>query len=241
MKNILPTLLLLCAGTLGAADLTGKWSGTIEIKDGQDSRRVTAFLILKQDGNKLTGSAGGSENVQHPIPNGTVNGNNVSFQVDDGETTYSVELKIDGEQLTGEVSHGDGPKMKMSLKRVQPASSPGYQALVKDAKSRIKEIDAQQLKALQSSSEKFTLIDVREDNEWVDGHATGATHIGKGIIEREIESKAPRKDAKLVLYCGGGSRSALAADALMKMGYSNVFSLAGGFGAYKSAGLPTEK
>ena len=116
-----------------------------------------------------------------------------------------------------------------------------YQALVKDAKTRVKEIDTDQLKKMQSSSEKFTLIDVREDNEWEAGHATGATHLSKGVIERDIEKKLPQKDAKVVLYCGGGSRSALAADALMKMGYSNVFSLAGGLGAYKSAGLPTEK
>jgi len=116
-----------------------------------------------------------------------------------------------------------------------------YQALVKDAKTRIKEMNIDQLKTLQSSGEKFTLIDVREDNEWTAGHAAGATHIGRGIIEREIESKVPQKDARLVLYCGSGHRSALAADALQKMGYTNVFSLAGGIGAYKSAGLPTEK
>jgi len=116
-----------------------------------------------------------------------------------------------------------------------------YQALVKDAKTRVKEVDAEQLKKMQSSSEKFTLIDVREDSEWDAGHAAGAMHLGKGVIERDIEKKVPQKDAKVVLYCGGGSRSALAADALMKMGYSNVFSLAGGLGAYKSAGLPTEK
>jgi rhodanese-related sulfurtransferase len=122
----------------------------------------------------------------------------------------------------------------------QPDNS-GYQALVKDAKTRVKEMDIEQLKLLRSSGEKFTLIDVREDNEWTAGHATGALHVSKGVIERDIESKAPSKDAKLVLYCGGGSRSALAADALMKMGYSNVFSLAGGIGAYKAAGLPTEK
>jgi rhodanese-related sulfurtransferase len=117
----------------------------------------------------------------------------------------------------------------------------GYQTLVKDAKTRVKEIDTDQLKKMQSSSEKFTLIDVREDNEWTAGHAAGATHLSKGIIERDIESKVPEKDAKLVLYCGSGSRSALAADALMKMGYSNVFSLVGGIGAYKAAGLATEK
>ena len=121
------------------------------------------------------------------------------------------------------------------------ATPPGYQALVKDAKTRIKEIDIDQLKALQSSGDKFTLIDVREDNEWAAGHAKGAVHLGKGVIERDIESGIPQKDAKLVLYCGSGSRSALAADALTKMGYSNVFSLAGGLNAYKSANLPIEK
>jgi rhodanese-related sulfurtransferase len=119
--------------------------------------------------------------------------------------------------------------------------SAGFQTLVKDAKTRIKELDADQLKKLQSSGDKFTLIDVREDNEWSAGHAAGALHIGKGVIERDIESKVAQKDTKLVLYCSGGNRSALAADSLMKMGYSNVFSLAGGLGAYKSAGLPIEK
>ncbi len=119
----------------------------------------------------------------------------------------------------------------------QPATS-GYQALVKDAKTRIKEMDVDQLKALQSSGDKFLLIDVREGNEWTAGHASGAIHLSKGVIERDIESKVPQKDVKMVLYCGGGSRSALAADSLMKMGYSNVFSLAGGIGAYKTAGLP---
>ena len=123
----------------------------------------------------------------------------------------------------------------------QTSSSTGYQALVKDAKTRIKEINVDQLKTLQSSGEKYTLIDVREDSEWTAGHAAGAVHIGKGVIERDIESKISQKEAKLVLYCGGGSRSALAADALMKMGYSNVVSLTGGIGAYKAAGLPTEK
>jgi len=123
----------------------------------------------------------------------------------------------------------------------QDNAQSGYQALVKDAKTRIKELDVDQLKALQSSGEKFMLIDVREDNEWDAGHAKGAVHISKGIIERDIEPKVPQKGVKLVLYCGGGSRSALAADSLMKMGYTNVFSLSGGFGAYKSAGLSTEK
>lgn len=122
----------------------------------------------------------------------------------------------------------------------QPSNS-GFQTLVNDAKTRIKEMNVDQLKALQASGEKFTLIDVREDNEWAAGHATGAVHLSKGVIEREIEKAAPSKDTKLVLYCGGGSRSALAADSLMKMGYSNAFSLEGGIGAYSKAGLPTEK
>jgi rhodanese-related sulfurtransferase len=122
------------------------------------------------------------------------------------------------------------------------ASAPtAYQALVQDAKTRVKEVTVEQLKSLKESGESFTLIDVREDVEWADGRASGAVHISKGVIERDIESKIPQKNAKLVLYCGGGSRSALAADSLMKMGYTNVLSLAGGMGAYKGAGLPTEK
>ena len=122
----------------------------------------------------------------------------------------------------------------------QPPSS-GYTALVKDAKTRIKEINIDQYKKLSSSGEKVMVVDVREDSEWAEGHAASAVHMSKGVIEREIEAKVPRKDAKVVLYCGGGSRSALAADALQKMGYTNIFSLDGGFTAYKKAGLPTEK
>ncbi len=122
-----------------------------------------------------------------------------------------------------------------------PAASPAFLALVNDAKTRIKEIDVSRLKALQSSSDPFTLIDVREDNEWTDGHIPGSVHIGRGVLERDIESRVPRKDTTIILYCRGGSRSALAADALMKMGYSKVASLAGGITAYKSAGLSIEK
>jgi len=121
------------------------------------------------------------------------------------------------------------------------APSSGYAALVKDAKTRIKEINVDEYKKLSTSGDKVLLVDVREDSEWTDGHAASAVHMSKGVIEREIESKVPKKDAKVVLYCGGGSRSALAADALQKMGYTNVFSLDGGFTAYKMAGLPTEK
>ena len=84
-------------------------------------------------------------------------------------------------------------------------------------------------------------MDVREDNEWAAGHAAGAVHLGKGIIERDIEAKVPGKDTKLVLYCGGGFRSALAADNLQKMGYTNAISLDGGWKAWQQAGLPVEK
>jgi len=83
------------------------------------------------------------------------------------------------------------------------------------------------------------LIDVREDNEWADDHAVGAVHLGKGIIERDIESTVPDKEAELILYCGGGYRSALVADVLQNMGYTNVYSMAGGWKAWKDAGEPT--
>jgi rhodanese-related sulfurtransferase len=118
--------------------------------------------------------------------------------------------------------------------------SPGFLAIVNDAKSRVKEIDIEGYKKLVESGEKFTLIDVREDNEYAAGHAAGALHLGKGIIERDIETKVPEHDAKLVLYCGGGFRSALAGDALGKMGYTDVISLDGGWRAWKEAGLPVE-
>ena len=84
-------------------------------------------------------------------------------------------------------------------------------------------------------------MDVREDSEWAAGHAAGAVHLGKGIIERDIETKAPDHDKKLILYCGGGFRSALAADNLQKMGYKNAISLDGGWRAYSEAGLPVER
>ena len=85
-----------------------------------------------------------------------------------------------------------------------------------------------------------TLIDVREDNEWDDAHATGAKHMARGVIERDIVQTFPEKDTELILYCGGGFRSALAADMLQKMGYTNVWSMAGGWKAWKDSGAPTE-
>lgn len=116
-----------------------------------------------------------------------------------------------------------------------------FLALVNDAKSRIQQIDIDGYKKLAQSGEPFTLIDTREDNEWNAGHAAGAVHLGKGVIERDIETAVPDKNARLVLYCGGGFRSALAADALQKMGYKNVISLDGGWRAWKEAGLPIER
>ena len=118
--------------------------------------------------------------------------------------------------------------------------SEGFLKLVNAAKARVREIDVAEYWRM-LSAEAHLLIDVREDNEFAAGHAKGALHIGKGIIERDIEAKVPDHDATLVLYCGGGYRSALAADALQQMGYSNVISLDGGWRAWNEAGLPTEK
>jgi len=115
-----------------------------------------------------------------------------------------------------------------------------FLALVNDAKSRVKEIDINQYQQMKESGEPHLLIDVREDHEWQAGHAQGAMHLSKGVIERDIETKVPDHDAKLVLYCGGGFRSALVADNLQKMGYKNPISLDGGWRAYTQSGLPTE-
>jgi rhodanese-related sulfurtransferase len=121
------------------------------------------------------------------------------------------------------------------------AHNPKFLEIVNDAKSRVKEIDIEGYRRMMKSGEPHLLVDVREDNEWAAGHAAGAVHLGKGIIERDIEAKAPAKDTKLVLYCGGGFRSALAADNLQKMGYTNAISLDGGWKAWQQAGLPVEK
>ncbi len=119
--------------------------------------------------------------------------------------------------------------------------SPGFLTLVNDAKSRVREIDIEQYRAMSLQREPHLLIDIREDHEWAAGHAAGAIHLGKGIIERDIEISIPEKGACLVLYCGGGFRSALAADALRTMGYTNAISLDGGWRAWQEAGLPIEK
>ncbi|MCX6595533.1 MAG: rhodanese-like domain-containing protein [Acidobacteria bacterium] len=120
------------------------------------------------------------------------------------------------------------------------AHNPGFLALVNDAKSRVAQIEIDEYKALVASGEPHTLIDTREDNEFAAGHVAGAVHLSKGIIERDIETAVPDHGAKLVLYCGGGFRSALSADALQKMGYTNVISLDGGWRALQASGLPLE-
>jgi rhodanese-related sulfurtransferase len=119
--------------------------------------------------------------------------------------------------------------------------SAGFLALVNDAKSRVRQMDIEQYKSFAASGEKHLLVDTREDSEWAAGHAAGAIHLSKGIIERDIEVAVPERSTKLVLYCGGGFRSALAADSLQKMGYTEVISLDGGWRAWQEAALPVEK
>ncbi len=118
--------------------------------------------------------------------------------------------------------------------------SAGFLKLVDDAKTRIRELTVKETRTRLLSGKAVRLIDVREDHEWQAGHARGAEHLGKGIIERDIEQKVPDKSAELILYCGGGYRSALAAEVLQRMGYENVYSMAGGWKAWKEAGAPIE-
>jgi rhodanese-related sulfurtransferase len=119
--------------------------------------------------------------------------------------------------------------------------SPGFLSLVNDAKSRVKEIDIERYKEMVAAGDPHMLVDIREDNEWAAGRVAGAIHLGKGIIERDIEQTAPDKTTTLVLYCGGGFRSALSADTLQKMGYTNAISLDGGWRALQTSGLALEK
>ena len=118
--------------------------------------------------------------------------------------------------------------------------SEGFLKLVDEAKKRIHEISVEATIERMNSGEGVRLIDVREDHEWEAGHAAGAEHLGKGIIERDIEQLVPEKGTELILYCGGGYRSALAAETLQRMGYYDVSSMAGGWKAWKEAGAPTE-
>lgn len=117
--------------------------------------------------------------------------------------------------------------------------SEGFLKLVNDAKSRIREVTVAETRERMQSDNGVRLIDVREDNEWQAAHAAGSIHLGKGIIERDIEATVPDRSTEVILYCGGGFRSALAADVLQQMGYTNVFSMAGGWKAWTDSGAPT--
>jgi rhodanese-related sulfurtransferase len=118
--------------------------------------------------------------------------------------------------------------------------SEGFLKIVDDAKTRVKEVTVDQARERLSANRDALLVDVREDHEWEDAHAAGAIHLGKGIIERDIEMTVPDKATELILYCGGGYRSALAADVLQGMGLTNVWSMAGGWKAWKESGAPIE-
>jgi len=125
-----------------------------------------------------------------------------------------------------------------SERRAAMAHAEGFLNLVKDAKKRVKEEDYRETKKRLDAGDKFVLVDVREDTEWARGHIPGAVHLGKGVIERDIEKAIPDKEATIVLYCGGGFRSALAADNLQKMGYRNVISMDGGWRGWIESGFP---
>lgn len=118
--------------------------------------------------------------------------------------------------------------------------SPAFLALVEAARPGVREVSIAQAQERLRANPNAHFIDVREDSEWEKGHAPGAEHIGKGVIERDIEAKVPDKSAELILYCGGGFRSVLAADALQKMGYANVASMEGGWRGWQAAGAPIE-
>jgi len=118
--------------------------------------------------------------------------------------------------------------------------SPGFLQIVNDAKSRVRENTPEDVRHKQEAGEQFHLIDVREDNEWEKGRAKGAIHLGKGIIERDIETAIPDHQSEIILYCGGGYRSALAADALQKIGYENVTSMDGGWKRWVELNYPVE-
>ncbi len=119
--------------------------------------------------------------------------------------------------------------------------APEFLKIVADSKTRVRETNVQEVKKRLDTGEAFILIDVREESEWAKGHLPGAVHLSKGVIERDIENAVPAKTTPLVLYCGGGFRSALAADNLQKMGYTDVISMDGGWRGWTQAGLPTVK
>jgi rhodanese-related sulfurtransferase len=130
--------------------------------------------------------------------------------------------------------------MNQTTKETVMDHSPGFLQIVNDAKSRVHENTPEDVRRKQEAGDRFHLIDVREDNEWDKGRAKGAIHLGKGIIERDIETAIPDHQSEIILYCGGGYRSALAADALQKMGYENVISMDGGWKRWVELGYPVE-
>jgi len=119
--------------------------------------------------------------------------------------------------------------------------SAAFVALVDDAKQRVRELTVAETLVRLAANPRAVLIDVREDGEWAAGHAFGAKHLGKGIIERDIEELVPDRGTEVILYCGGGFRSALAGDAIQRMGYTNVTSMAGGWRAWNAEGAPTSR
>ena len=121
------------------------------------------------------------------------------------------------------------------------AHAPQFLKLFNEAKKKIKETNVADVKRRLDAGEKLIVVDTREDSEWANGHMAGAIHLGKGVIERDIEQAVPDTTTKLILYCGGGFRSALAAESLQRMGYANVESMDGGWKGWVSAGLPTAK
>ncbi|MGE0616996.1 MAG: rhodanese-like domain-containing protein [Bacteriovoracia bacterium] len=119
--------------------------------------------------------------------------------------------------------------------------APGFLKMVNNAKKNVRELTVADVARMQDAKEKFTLVDCREDLEWKAGHIPGALHIGKGVMERDIEAKIPDQSTKIVIYCGGGFRSALAADAIQQMGYRDVYSMDGGIRGWREARLPEKK
>ncbi len=119
--------------------------------------------------------------------------------------------------------------------------APGFLKLVEESRARIREISVDDVRRKQQRGDSFELIDVREDNEWDKGRAAGSRHVGRGVLERDIEGLVPDRAREIVLYCGGGYRSALSAENLQKMGYTNVWSMAGGIREWRDKGLPEDK
>jgi rhodanese-related sulfurtransferase len=136
-------------------------------------------------------------------------------------------------------SHRAASAYREANARESVKHSPEFLKLVDDAKSRIREVSVDETRR-KLDARKAAVIDVREESEWNAGHIRGAEHLGKGIIERDIEALVPDKNSEIILYCGGGFRSALSADNLQKMGYANVYSMAGGWRAWQESGAPVE-